>query len=229
MAECEVNVAKSTINNRGFTLIEVIIAVALVAIMAVAIAPPLVQNIREGKITRAQSDAQSIGTAVLNFYKDNGEWPVSVGTTNLSRLVGNESLGGGNAGIPRGASGISGAGGWDSSGNASTLTSHLIKNQTSAVDTLWTFSSNPMRRPGWNGPYLSQVNLDPWGNPFVINIRYGRPAITGTNTANYIKHNLMVISAGPNKLFETPMNNSIFDESIGGDDVGFIFNRASRY
>ena len=80
---------KSFSRNDGFTLIEVIIAVALVAIMAVAIAPPLVQNIKQGKITRAQSDAQTLGTALLNYYKDVGQWPTHEGATALDILAGN--------------------------------------------------------------------------------------------------------------------------------------------
>ena len=218
-----------SIRNRGFTLIEVIIAVALVAIMAVAIAPPLVQNIREGKVTRAQSDAQAIGTAVMSFYKDVGQWPVAVTTTTVDRLVGNEALGGGDNGIPTGSTAVTGAGGWLTAGNASTITAHLIRNKSATVDTLWAFSSNPVASPGWNGPYLSQSTLDPWGNPYVINVRYGIPAIVGSGTENYDKHNLIVLSAGPNKMFETPMSDTIYDEAIGGDDIGFIVNRATRY
>ena len=216
-------------NNRGFTLIEVIIAVALVAIMAVAIAPPLVQNIRDGKVTRAQSDARALGTAVMNFYKDVGEWPVSVTATAIDRLVGNASLGGGEAGIPAGSGAVTGSEGWSSEGNPSTLTAHLIKNKTATVDTIWPFSANPIAQPGWNGPYMSQENLDPWGNPYIINVRYGIPAIIGSGTENYDMHNLLVLSAGPNKVFETPMSDTSYDEEIGGDDVGYIVNRATRY
>jgi prepilin-type N-terminal cleavage/methylation domain-containing protein len=220
---------RSITRSRGFTLIEVIIAVALVAIMAVAIAPPLIQNIREGKVARAQSDAQAIGTAVLNFYKDVGQWPISEATADVDRLVGNDGYGGGDTGIAGGSAAVAGAGGWATEGSASTLTAHLIKNKTASVDTVWDFSSNPVASPGWNGPYLTQETLDPWGNPYVINIRYGIPVIAGTTTEDYDMHNVMVLSAGPNKLFETPMSDTLFDETIGGDDVGFVFNRASRY
>ena len=228
-ANTEVKRMKPKHGNQGFTLIEVIIAVALVAIMAVAIAPPLVQNIRDGKVTRAQSDVGAIGMAVMNFYKDVGEWPVAVTTTTIDRLVGNENLGGGEAGIPAGSTAVTGAGGWATAGNPSTLTAHLIKNKTATIDTIWPFSSNPIANPGWNGPYLSQENLDPWGNPYVINVRYGIPAVVGSGTENYDKHNLLVLSAGPNKMFETPLSDTAYDEEIGGDDVGFIVNRATRY
>jgi prepilin-type N-terminal cleavage/methylation domain-containing protein len=220
---------KLTRNNQGFTLIEVIIAVALVAIMAVAIAPPLIQNIRDGKSARAQSDVRAIGTAVLSFYKDVGQWPVAVTTSDVDRLVGNERLGGGDAGIAAGNAGVTGSDGWATEGNPSSLTAHLIKNKSAAADTIWPFSGNPVASPGWNGPYLLQETLDPWGKPYVVNIRYGMPVVTGSTTEDYNRHNVMVLSSGPNKLFETPMRDTAHDEAIGGDDIGYIFNRANRF
>ncbi len=215
---------------RGFTLIEVIIAVALVAIMAVAIAPPLVQNIRNGKVTRAQSDTQAIGTAILSFYKDVGEWPTAAANGGyLARLVGNSSLGGGNNGIPAGTGTITGSNNWRDFGQTGSLTDYLIRNKNGNGTQLYGVSRNPMSQPGWNGPYLAEVNVDPWGSPYVVNIRYGRSAMVGTSTENFDMHNLLVVSAGPNKRFETVFADGSFDEQAGGDDVAFIVDRASRY
>jgi prepilin-type N-terminal cleavage/methylation domain-containing protein len=216
--------------NDGFTLIEVIIAVALVAIMAVAIAPPLVQNIKQGKVTRAQSDVQAIGTAILNFYKDVGEWPVTSPTGgSLNRLVGNTALGGGNSGIPSGTNAVTGSNRWRNYGQAGTLTDYLIRNKTAANPSLYAASRNPMSVPGWNGPYLSEVTLDPWGSPYLVNVRYGQPALTGTATENFDMHNILIVSAGPNKTFETSFDDNVFDEQAGGDDIAFIVQRASRF
>ncbi|MCP4549877.1 MAG: prepilin-type N-terminal cleavage/methylation domain-containing protein [bacterium] len=216
--------------NRGFTLIEVIIAVALVAIMAVTVAPPLVQNIKMGKVTRAQSDAQTIGNAVLTFYKDVGEWPVVMPDGRYAyKLLGNASMGGGNSGVPRGTNTIAGSGSWDDNGRSMTLTDVLIRNSSSSVAEFYKTSNKPQETPGWNGPYLSKVPTDPWGNPYAVNIRWSRSAIAGSNTADYDKHNLLVVSAGPNKIFETSLSANVENEQLGGDDVGFIFQPASRY
>ncbi len=206
--------------NKGFTLLEIIIAVAIVAIMAVAIAPPLIKNLNEGKAARAQSDAKVIGTAILSFYKDTGRWPLQNdddSAYDLTRLVGNEDLGGGNEGIPAGASGISGSGNWDSWGQPGTLNAQLIANAAGSVDPLYIESKNPHIKPGWNGPYLDSVPLDPWGNPYVVNIRFVNSTVT-----DYKRHNVMVLSAGPDGLFQTPFHSNTFDESIGGDDIGYI-------
>ncbi|MBN1163643.1 MAG: type II secretion system protein GspG [Candidatus Krumholzibacteriota bacterium] len=209
-----------SMGNQGFTLFEIIIAVAIIAIMAVAIAPPLIKNLNDGKIARAQSDAKVIGDALMFFYKDTGTWPLqNDGDTapDLTRLVGNSALGGGNAGIPGGTSGVNGSGNWDSWGRAGTLTDQLIANASGSMDPLYRESSSPHTKPGWNGPYLDSVPLDPWGNPYVVNIRFVNAQI-----ADYTRHNVMVLSAGPNGVFETPYADVTFNEEIGGDDVGYI-------
>jgi prepilin-type N-terminal cleavage/methylation domain-containing protein len=221
---------RTNAERRGFTLIEVIIAVALVAIMAVAIAPPLVQNIKNGKVTRAQSDAQTIGTAILSFYKDVGDWPTAgVSGGYLARLVGNSAQGGGNNGIPAGSGTVSGSSNWRDFGQAGTMAEYLIRNKTTGGTPLYSVSRNPMSEPGWNGPYLAEITTDPWGSPYMVNIRYARPPMSGTSTEDFDKHNLLVLSAGPNKRFETEFTDSSFDERAGGDDIAFIINRASRY
>ncbi|MCP4549878.1 MAG: prepilin-type N-terminal cleavage/methylation domain-containing protein [bacterium] len=216
---------KANYGLKGFTLIEVIIAVALVAIMAVAIAPPLVQNIKSGKVARAQSDANTISTAILTFYKDVGHWPMETNTTgtNASRLVGNESLGGGLIGICDGVRSVGGSR-WNNTGAVNTLTSALITNRTASRGTLYTVSKNPHVTPGWNGPYLARVPLDPWGNPYIVNIRFAPESTTDNDL-----HNVMVISAGPNSSFETPFNPNKYNEQIGGDDIGAVFQGASRF
>ncbi len=207
----------------GFTLFEVIIAVALVAIMAIAIAPPLIKNLNEGKVARAQSDAQVIGNAVQAFYKDVGDWPLQYDgdvAYDTARLVGNATLGGGNVGLPRGADASADA--WRHRGAPAVLDNLLIYNRDGAGNTpLYTVSANPHVKPGWNGPYLDRVPLDPWGNPFVVNIYYGR-----TDLATAATHNVMVLSAGPNRLFETPFSDAMTNEQPGGDDITYVIRGA---
>ncbi len=214
-------------NREGFTLIEVIIAVALVSILASAITLPMVRNIKNGKITRAQNDVQTIGTALISFYRDVGEWPTSGGA--VDRLVGNSSLGGGNNGIPAGVPDVSGSSRWQNFGQPGALTEHLIRNRTAGGAGLYTVSRNPINSAGWNGPYLGEVNLDPWGNPYLVNIRYARPPKSGTVSENFDMHNILVVSTGPNRRCETSFDDGIYDEMAGGDDIAFIVERARRF
>jgi len=216
----------STSRNDGFTLFEVIIAVALVAIMAVAIAPPLIKNLNEGKVARAQSDAQVIGNAILSFYKDVGDWPLqddADSAPEIVRLVGNASLGGGNTGLPDGNNNQTDN--WQDRGRVGTITKQLIMNESENgnVNPLYRESSNPHRELGWNGPYLDDVPLDPWGNAYVANIYYSR-----TDNVNFARHNVMVLSAGPNQIFETTFADNQYNEEFGGDDIGYVIRGSNQ-
>ena len=51
----------------------------------------------------------------------------------------------------------------------------------------------------------------------MVNIRYLNNGVT-----NYTRHTVMVLSAGPNGLFDTPYRDNVYDEEVGGDDVGYI-------
>jgi prepilin-type N-terminal cleavage/methylation domain-containing protein len=210
--------------NDGFTLFEIIIAVAIVAILAVAITPPLIKNLNEGKVARAQSDAKVIGNAIMHFYKDTGTWPLQNDNDDaydINRIVGNASLGGGNSGIPNGSSEVNGSRQWRRWGRTSTLAAQLINNADGSADPLYPESKRPHIKPGWNGPYLDRVPLDPWGNPYVVNIRYMNSTIE-----NYDRHSVMVLSAGPNQIFETTYDDAVTEETIGGDDIGHIIRSA---
>ncbi|PIE76384.1 hypothetical protein CSA17_02485 [bacterium DOLJORAL78_65_58] len=156
---------------KGFTLFEVLIAVAIVALLAVAVGIPVAKNLNQGKTARAASDAQVIGNAILNFYKDVGQWPTQMdadASPEAFRLVGNFEQGGGDSGIATGNGRALGANAWATFGSSTTLTEQLIRNRVGNVYPLYKESANPHQTPGWNGPYLDRVPLDPWGRPYVV-------------------------------------------------------------
>jgi prepilin-type N-terminal cleavage/methylation domain-containing protein len=57
---------------RGFTLIELIVAIAIIAILAAVIAPNAFKTIEKAKITKA------LRVATMSYYADVGFWPPDV-------------------------------------------------------------------------------------------------------------------------------------------------------
>jgi type II secretory pathway pseudopilin PulG len=207
--------------------------VAIVAIIAGAITPLVLKYIGDARRTRALSDARTLGQAILSFNLDTGRWPVSddgnLGDSGeLSRLVG---LAAGDIdadNIPDGAGTAAGDGNWDGGsdgGNAGAIEDFLRYNSDTDTDPLYPATSNPATSPGWNGPYIQDVPLDPWSNPYVVNIRYlDGGGVNGATASEEQDHAVFVLSAGPNGLFETSFadGTALSNDGIGGDDVGWM-------
>jgi hypothetical protein len=147
----------------------------------------------------------------------------------VDRLVGNAALGGGNNGIPGGDAEVPGAGAWNSHGTPATLAEHLVVNARGPLRPLYPFSERPFEQPGWNGPYLDQIPLDPWGRPYVVNICFAHAPRAGSWSARNEFHNVLVISAGRNGVFETPFDPGAVAEAAGGDDIAAVVRGATRF
>ena len=222
----------------GFTLVEILVAVAIVAILAGAISPLVVKHIQSGRVARARSDADAIVTAIEAFQLDNGAWPVSSdgivgGTEELSRLVGLPASELAPEAIPDGAGAQPGDSSWRDGGDggaAAPLADLLIFNASDTVDPLYPTPTSP-GAPGWRGPYLDRIPLDPWGYPYVCNVRYLVGAnVSGVTLAESSQHAVLCLSAGANGLFETSFADATaLDATPGGDDVGAVLQgHASR-
>ncbi|OQX52656.1 MAG: hypothetical protein B5M48_04820 [Candidatus Omnitrophica bacterium 4484_213] len=60
---------------KGFTLIELIVVIAIIGILAAIIAPNAFKAIEKAKISATIEDYRSIKTAAMSFYADTGTWP----------------------------------------------------------------------------------------------------------------------------------------------------------
>jgi general secretion pathway protein G len=63
--------------SRGFTLIEIIVVVSIIAILAALIGPQVLGQVDKARLTKARQDIQSLETA-LDLYKlDNFKYPTT--------------------------------------------------------------------------------------------------------------------------------------------------------
>jgi len=207
----------------GFTLIEIVIAVAIVAIFAAALSPMVFRHMEDAKVGKAQNETEVIANAVLSYYKDVGKWPITNanGPTGRAvvRVLSSTKVATGSSDDAQ-----SGASNWGSYGTTKPLGDYLYYNNPDD-DTGATLANQagqdwPTTGKGaWKGPYVEGYEFDdPWGNAYVINSQYFQGCYTGS-----VRHSVYVLSAGPNGVWETGFSDGSSEE-ISGDDVGTLIS-----
>ncbi len=199
-------------SHRGFTLIELTVVLAVLVTLALVLTPSITNFINDSRIARTRSDTQTLATAIVQFYKDNGFFPqwsaanaggpgTAVNKVDLLISPGNTPT-------------VAAANLW-TTGKTSTIVAQLVANTPSY--TLKT-SSSPF---GWNGPYLSStVGADAWNNRYMINVGLIDTS-QGTQTAGgVLKSAVWIISAGANGQIETAYSQPITTAVASGDDIG---------
>lgn len=190
----------------GFTLMEVIVILGVIAILAAIIAPLVVRYLDDANKVRAESDVRAIAAAILKFHQDTSRFPY-FNDGNASGTTPNYDILTGSGTAPTDGTGTAL---WNlGTATKDTLDNQIQRNQpggdaTKAYKTTGRFA--------WKGPYLDTVAEDPWGNQYLVNIAKLKP---GDNKQAW------VISSGPNGKIET-----VFDVlntgavALGGDDIG---------
>ncbi|MCP5108524.1 MAG: prepilin-type N-terminal cleavage/methylation domain-containing protein [bacterium] len=197
-------------NNKGFTLIEMVVVLAVVAILAAILTPTIAKNINDAKLTRAVNETQVIGAALAAFYKDVGRWPTSDGAAAALPDVADLLYGG----VGNDPTATTGGVLWDkdTAAAAEIMENHLIGNDPGGGGAndypVWTNAT----KIGWNGPYLGEIKADPWGVYYMCNIIYAHddPNASGA----------WVISGGPNRDPETIFAILVTTTALTGDDLG---------
>jgi len=197
---------------RGFTLIEIIVVIAVIATLASILTPVIVKYLEDSKISRAVSDVKIIGAAIGDFYKDNAKWPIFIDptlpltdTNNLYLLTG---FGNDAAFINDDNSDTrfwNEFGGWPAN-RIDRLEDHLVYNEPPV---------NQYDITRWKGPYITRITSDPWGNHYSVNAAYLPDFFPDGEV-------VWVISAGKDQTWETDisqLNSSSL--TIGGDDIAF--------
>jgi len=194
-------------NERGFTLVEVVVVIAVVALLAAIMTPLIAKNIDDAKNGRAENEAAVIASALGNFYKDVGRWPTMNGSgayNGVTTLVtGNSSDAGSNV---QGNGWVSAT----SNGAVDFLDNHLLDNNPKAGTSTYPTTG----RNAWSGPYLAGSPIDPWGTPYMINI-----AATDSGSSS---QKGFVISAGPDGVMDTVFATTRTTVPAN-DDIGISF------
>lgn len=191
---------------RGFTMIEILVVMGVIAVLAAVMTPSIVKHIKDSKVISATHDVEIIAGSLTAFYKDTGRWP----TDN----DGNKSMNDQEVGLLGTSGGVfpaeeSNKLGWSKINTSDTFENQLVLNQPGGgSDNSYTTSGDN----AWDGPYQTSFKCDPWGNQFICNVE---PFHTGQSGP------VWVISAGPDGTLQTYTS----DTSLRGDDIGYLVTR----
>jgi len=194
-------------HNKGFTLIEMVVVLAVVAILAAILTPTISKNINDAKIARATNEAQVIAASIGSFFKDTGRWPTSDG----SDLTDNVELLYGPGDEPAADAGGTNVNNWlrdTTSWETDEFGNHLIQNNPGADATDYPTAATLELR--WRGPYLTEIKADPWGSHYACNIIY---------TYNTTTNAVCVWSAGPDRTASVDAIQAATTFALNGDDI----------
>lgn len=84
-----------TKNNEGFTLIELIVVMAIIAILVLLAAPSFLNYTKDAKVTAMKQDTKILEDSAEIYHIDKGEWPVDINSDPIKFI----SKGGGGSSI----------------------------------------------------------------------------------------------------------------------------------
>lgn len=190
----------NTKDDRGFTLMEMVVVLAVIAILAAILTPIINSYVDRARTNAAVKDVKSIATAFVQFNTDAKFWPIYSGTTaptnpNTATAFDYMATEGDNAALN--------GTGWSA-----------LTTTTGSLDTFlntnnYNLSTNSGSRQ-YHGNFMT-LTRDPWGTRYYVTS--GNLVPTSGNAA-------YVVSAGPNQAIDTAFSQSSTAAfSVSGDDI----------
>lgn len=207
--------------HQAFTLVEMVVVIAVVALLSAIIVPLVAKQIDDGKISKAKNELVLLAAAINKFRIDVSLWPGG-GADPLETLVSGTAV---DADIDpsSGATlygfladgnemwyhGISG-----NNDTADIFDNNLNANNFKGDDNYYATTGESR----WRGPYTPPTGMDPWGHPYMCNIG---AALTGS------KNLVVVMSAGPNGVIDTTFDEDHYGAAStvaapSGDDLWIV-------
>lgn len=185
---------------RGFTLIEMVIVLGIIAILSSILVPTLTKYVSDTRLRKTQKDVELICAAIGQFHNDTALMPVSS----------NFGAGGSTRNDVETLEGP----GDDPTDFAGDAADKWLNKVLDALDDQ--IMNNGANYPvvggnRWRGPYLSQLRPDSWGNRYLVNVKWIQPS-----QINNLK-SCFVLSAGPNGAIDTEFEGDTV--APAGDDI----------
>ena len=205
-------------DSRGFTLIEMVVVLAVIAILAAILTPIVTSYVERARVETATNDVKKIAAAIIQFNTDTRVWPIYstmpfVGVNDaaydIESTVGNDAIvpmsGNPGADWPATAGAVGG-------GNVGDLNAILNQNRMQLLLT---------GARAWKGAYL-ELHEDPWGSKYYLTSKFLKPSSTSTHwnsLPSATPSAVYVISAGPNQTVDTYYDQATSAFTIGSDDI----------
>lgn len=206
----------------GFTLLEITIILAVMAVLGLILTPSVVNFINNSRLARAQADVEVLANAVAEFYRDSGFFPKYADPNKSQEIMLLVSPGD----VPTSGQGAATAG-WtvDDPGLVDLISNQLVNNRPGGGNVGYPLMRG-MGGAGWNGTYITnEVEADPWGNRYAINVEF-LVALPGATEPGGVqeKRAVWALSAGPdgvvNTVYPDEANQVISLAFLAEDDIG---------
>lgn len=78
---------KRNMNNKGFTLVELMITIIIIGVLASVAIPLYYSNVKKAKASEADSALGTIRTAMRLFYAEYGRYPISTSFSAMTGII----------------------------------------------------------------------------------------------------------------------------------------------